>query len=52
MTTETRIGADIQPNPNESLADIPLPEEQANETKAGGLTKVGLGHLTLPNPNS
>ena len=52
MTKETRFGADNQPNPTESLTDIPLKDEQAEETKAGGLNKVGLGHLILNNNNN
>ena len=38
--------------PDKSLVDMPLTEEQAEQTKAGGLTKVGPGHLILPTTNS
>ena len=53
MMTETRVGADNEPSPSESLADMPLTYEQAEETRAGGaFSKVGPGHLILPTANN
>ena len=53
MRRETRVGADNEPTTSESLADMPLTYEQAEETRAGGaFSKVGPGHLILPNANN
>ena len=53
MSTETRVGADNEPNASESLDDMRLTYEQAGELRAGGaLRKVGPGHLIFPSTNN
>ena len=51
MRTEITVEADTQPTPLSHLADMPLTDDQADETRAGGLSKVGPGTLVLPNGN-